>query len=142
MAIPKRKKPGKLPLCGDKLIDIYFQIIVDSICYKISSIKKKKAINNPYEKDHKERRKALYGLYDPNTNEIYLSASKCKHPTKKSMIPTLVHEILHEVLPTVFHRRIYQLEYALVNRFTEAQKRYLRHFIPKYQVKVGPKVQE
>ncbi len=142
MAKPKRKKPGNLPLCGDKLVDMYFKIILDSICYKISSIKKKKGVNNPYEKDHKERRKALYGLYDPNTNEIFLSASKCKHPTKMSMIPALIHEVLHEVMPTVFHRRIFQLEHALAHRFTEAQKRYLRHFIPKHHVKTGPKVQE
>ena len=141
MAKPKRKKPGKLPLSGDKLVDT-FKMVIDSILYKISSIKKKKIVTNPDEKDQKEKRKTLSGLHDPQTNEIFLSASKCKHPTKMSMIPTLIHEVLHEVTPSVFHRRIYQLERALVMRFTDAQKRYLRSFIPKHRVKVGPRVRE
>ena len=142
MAKPKRNKYGKLPLCGDKLVDIFFKIIVDSIHYKISSIKKKKIVTDPYEKSAKEKRSTLYGFYDYTTNEIFLSASKCKHPTKMSMISALIHEVLHEVMPSVFHRRTYQLEHALVIRFTDAQNRYLRHFIPKHHVKTGPKVQE
>jgi len=141
MAKTKRNKPQKLPLCGDRLVDVFFKMIVDSIRYKISSIKKKKIVTNPYEKDAKEKRSTLYGLYDFNTNEIFLSASKCKHPTKMSMIPALIHEVLHEVMPSVFHYRIYQLEHALAMRFTDAQNRYLRHFIPKHRVKTGPKVQ-
>ena len=121
MAKPKRKKPGKLPLSGDKLVDTFFKMVIDSILYKISSIKKKKIVTNPYEKGTKQRRETLMGLYDPNTNEIFLSASKCKHPTKMSMIPALIHEVLHEIIPSVFHRRIYLLEHALVRRLTYSQ---------------------
>lgn len=138
MAIPKRKKPGKLPLCGDNLIDLLFKIILDAIHYRISSIKKKKVLTDPNEKDPKKKRETLYGFHDPDTKEVYLSTSKCKHPTKISMIPALIHEILHEVTDNVFHRRIYQLENILKTRFTDEQKRYLRKFIPKHEVKTGP----
>lgn len=135
-----RKKNGKgPPLCGDRLVDVLFKMMLDAIHYRISSIKKKKILKNPDEKDPKERRKAICGLYDPDAKEIYLSASKCKHPTKMSMIPTLIHEILHEIMPDIFHRRIYQLEQVLNVRFTDEQKRYLRKFIPKHEVKTGPR---
>ncbi len=135
----KKRKNGKgPPLSGDRLVDLLFKMIIDAIHYRILSIKKKKILTNPDEKDPKKKREALYGLYYPATKEIYLSASKCKHPTRLSMVPALIHEIFHEIMPCVFHRRIYQLEHALIMRFTDAQKRYLRKFIPKHEVKTGP----
>lgn len=139
----RRRKNGKgPPLCGDRLVDLHFKMIIDAIHYRISSIKKKKVLTNPDEKDPKERRRTIYGLHDPVTKEIYLSASKCKHPTKMSMIPALIHEIYHEIMPDVFHYRIYQLERVLKIRFTDEQKRYLRKFIPKHEVKTGPRPSE
>ena len=135
----KRIKNGKSPpLCGDRLVDLLFKMTLDAIYYRISSIKKKKVLTNPDEKDPKERRRTICGIYDPVTKEVYLSASKCKHPTKMSMIPALIHEIFHEIMPDVFHHRIYQLERVLKIRFTDKQKRYLKKFIPKHEVKRGP----
>ena len=135
----KLKNKGKNPpLCGDRLVDLLFKMMLDSIYYRISSIKKKKILTDPDEKDLKERRRSIHGLYDPETKEIYLSTSKCKHPTKMSMIPALIHEIFHEIMPDVFHRRVYQLERVLKIRFTDKQKRYLNKFIPKHEVKKGP----
>lgn len=130
------------PLSGDRLADILFKMMIDAIYYRISSIKKKKVLTNPDEKDPKKKRETLYGLHSPTTKEIYLSASKCKHPTRVSMIPALIHEVCHEIMPDVFHRRIYQLERALKVRFTDEQKRYLRKFIPKHEVKTGPRPAE
>ena len=136
----KRRKNGKKPpLCGDRLVDLLFKMMLDAIYYRISSIKKKKVLTDPDEKDPKKRRKTLYGLYDPDTKEVFLSASKCKHPTNMSMIPALVHETFHEIMPDVFHHRIHQLERVLKIRLTDEQKRYLRKFIPKHEVKIGPR---
>ena len=128
----------KLPLSGDRLVDLLFKMMLDAINYRILSIKKKKIVTNPDEKDPKKKRETLYGLHYPATKEIYLSASKCKHPTKMSMVPALIHELLHEITDNVFHHRIYQLERALKLRLTDEQKRYLRKFIPKHEVKKGP----
>lgn len=136
-----RRRNGKRPpLCGDRLVDVLFKMILDAIYYRISSIKKKKILTSP--DDPKKKRETLQGLYDPDAKEIYLSASKCKHPTKMSMISSLIHEVFHEITPDVFHRRVYQLERILIVRFTDEQKRYLRKFIPKHEVKTGPRSSE
>lgn len=136
------KKRGKikkrLPLCGDNLTDLLFRIIVDTICYRISAIKKKKNLTNPDTTDPQKRRQAFYGIYDKERKEVYLSDSKCKHPTKISMVSTLIHEVLHEAMLHVFERRILRLERILETRFNDKQKRYLRGFIPRHQVKTGP----
>lgn len=142
MAKPKRNKPKKLPLSGDKLVDLYFKMILDAIYYRISSIKKKKILTDPDEKTSKKRRETIRAIYDPETKEVFLSASKCKHPTKMSMVSSLIHEIFHEIMPDSFHKRIYQFERILMVRFTDAQKRYLGKFIPRHHVKTGPKAQE
>lgn len=136
--VKKRKNAKGPPLCGDRLVDLLFKMILDAIYYRILSIKKKKNLTDPDEKNPKKKRETLYGLHCPDTKEIYLSASKCKHPTKMSMIPALIHEILHEITDNIFHHRIYQLEKILALRFSDTQKRYLRKFIPKHEVKRGP----
>lgn len=137
MAGKNRNKRGP-PLCGDRLTDLFFMLIIETIRYRIVSIKKKKNVTNPDEKDPKKRRKTFYGLYDPKANEIFLSTSKCKHPTAMSMVSTLIHEIFHEIMPKVFHKRIYQIEKILKVRFTDEQKRYLKRFIPKHEAKTNP----
>lgn len=126
------------PLCGDNLTDLFFRIIIDTIRYEIAVIKKKKNLTNPDITDPQKRRQAYYAIYDRERKEVYLSDSKCKHPTKTSMIPSLIHEVLHAMMPHVFERRISRLEEVLDTRLTDKQKRYLRRFIPKHQVKTGP----
>ena len=142
MARRGKNNGRKPPLCGDRLVDLHFKIMLDAIHYKISSIKKKKILTNPDEKNLKKRRATLCGLYDPETKEVFLSASKCKHPTKMSMISSLIHEIFHEIMPDTFHKRIYQFERILTVRLSDKQKRYLRKFIPRHEVKTGPRPSE
>ncbi|MDO8574844.1 MAG: hypothetical protein Q7R61_01050 [bacterium] len=135
----KRRKNGKgPPLCGDNLTDLLFKIVVDTICHTVAAIKKKKNLTDPDITDPQKRRRACYGIYDRERKEVYLSYSKCKHPTKISMVPSLIHEVLHAAMPHVFERRILRLEIILETRLTDKQKRYLRRFIPKHQVKTGP----
>lgn len=138
MAKRGRDNVKKLPLCGDNLTDLLFKIIVDTICYQVATIKKKKNLTDPDITDPQKRRQAVYGIYDSERKEVYLSDSKCKHPTKTSMVPALVHEVLHAAMPHVFERRIFRLDRILETRLTDKQKRYLRRFIPKHQVKTGP----
>lgn len=126
------------PLSGDHLVDWHFRLILDAIRKQMVSIKKKKILTDPDEKDPQKRRKTLYGLYDPETKEIFLSASKCKHPTKMSMVRSLIHEIYHKITPDIFHNRLYRIENILMIRFTDEQKRYLKKFIPRHEVKKGP----
>ncbi|MDO8676214.1 MAG: hypothetical protein Q7K16_00965 [Candidatus Azambacteria bacterium] len=137
MAIRKNNKL-RPPLSGDRLVDLHFKLILDSIHHKISAIKKKKNLIDPDEKNPNKKRKALWGLYSFETKEVFLSASECKHPTKMSMVSSLIHEIYHEIMPEVFHHRIYQIERVLAVRLTDEQKRYLKKYIPKREVKNGP----
>lgn len=136
MAKRKNNKRGP-PLSGDHLVDWHFRLILDAI-HRMVSIKKKKVLTDPDEKDPQKRRKTLYGLYMPETKEVFISASKCKHPTKMSMVRTLIHEIYHKITPDVWERRIYRIENILMTRFTDEQKRYLKKFIPKHEVKKSP----
>jgi len=134
----RRGNIKKLPFCGDNLTDLLFRIIIDTIYHKIAAIKKKKNLTDPDITDPQKRRRAIYGIYDRERNEIYLSDSRCKHPTKASMVPSLIHEVLHAAIPLVFESRIDRLEVILDTRLTDKQKKYLRKFIPKHQVKIGP----
>lgn len=138
MAKRKRSNIKKLPLSGDNLTDLLFKIVVDTICHKISAIRKKKNLTDPDILDPKKRRRTFYGIYDKERGEVYLSDSRRKHPTRGSMVSALVHEVLHAAMPHVFERRMLKLDNILETRFTDRQKRYLRRFIPKYQVKTGP----
>lgn len=133
----KNNKRGP-PLSGDYLVDWHFRLILDAIHKQMVSVKKKKVLTNPDEKDPKKRRETLYGLYDRKTKEVFINASKCKHPTKMSMVRALIHEIYHKITPNIFHNRIYRIENILMARFTDEQKRYLKKFIPKHEVKKGP----
>lgn len=136
----KWRKNGKgPPLSGDNLVDLLLKIIVDTICHQIAAIKKKTNLTNPDVIDPQKRRQTLYGIYDKERKEIYLSDSKCKHPDKTSMVSSLVHEILHAAMPHVFERKILRLDNILETRLTDKQKRYLKRFIPKHQVKIGPR---
>lgn len=135
----RRRKNGKgPPLSGDYLVDWHFRLILDVIYRQIISIKKKRVLTNPDVKNPQKRRETLYGLYDYETKEIFISASKCKHPTKMSMVRALIHEIYHKITPEIFHNRIYRIENILMTRFTDEQKRYLKKFIPRHEVKKGP----
>ena len=137
MAKLKNNKRGP-PLCGDHLVDWHFRLILDSINKQIVSIKKKKVLIDPDTKDPKKRRKTFRGLYDPDTKEIFLNSSKCAHSTRMSMVESLIHEIYHHITPGIFHSRIYRIENILMVRFTDEQKKYLKRFIPRHEVKKGP----
>lgn len=45
----------------------------------------------------------------------------------------LLHEVLHEILPSARGRAIYSLERLIWNRLSEKQKEILRSFLPKKQ---------
>ncbi|MBI2635485.1 MAG: hypothetical protein HYW79_02995 [Parcubacteria group bacterium] len=138
----KSKNKRGPPLSGDHLVDWHFRLILDAIHRQMVSVKKKKILTNPDHKDPQKRRETLYGLYDYETKEVFISASKCKHPTKMSMVRALIHEIYHKITPDVLEKRVYRIENILMIRFTDEQKRYLKKFIPRHEVKKGPTPKE
>lgn len=129
----KRKNRKGPPLSGDRLVDWIFRRFVEILNYEVLAIKKKKRLSDPDDPHHN----ALMGLLTEE-DEIYLSASKVQHRNKDEMLGTLIHEISHILFRDVKERYIEQLENILVIKFTDEQKRILKKFIPKHQVKTGP----
>jgi len=130
------KKVKRLPTSGDRLIDWHFRQIVNILERGIYAIRKKKRL---VDTDDRPPRKAIRGLYDPNLEMIFLNASKSQHPTWQDYIETLIHEASHKLHPLSKHRGgIDDIEKILMIKFTDEQKRYLKKFIPKKEVKHDP----
>lgn len=126
----EKKQKRKLPLSGDSLVDLEFKILVDTLELEISAIRMKKILRHP-----DNRRKELCGFL--SGDEIYLG--KHAHRQKReSLVATLIHELLHNSRPGLRERRIRQLEKKYFARFTDQQKRFLRRYIPKHDVKKEP----
>ncbi|MDP3710720.1 MAG: hypothetical protein Q8R29_03320 [bacterium] len=129
----KRRCARKIPLSGDRLVDWEFRRIIYVLDNIVEFIKKKKVLRDP-----DDRRKRLLGFLMTGHKVIYLSSNKRYCPLAK----TLIHEALHVLYPPyisrVPHRCIFQKEEILWLRFTEAQKRFLRSYIPKHEVKTDP----
>ena len=124
-----RKKRRVLPQSGDRIADCIFRMII--VALESISVRKTKEIydtKNPHEK-------MICGIISSERNKIYLS-TKILKKTKEPIVSTLVHEVLHVLMPDVLERFIDQFEKALYARLTDSQKRYLRmRFIPKYTIK-------
>ena len=127
----KKKQVERLPLSGDRLIDWEFKRLVHILENVIEFVRKKKGLRSP-----KDRRMKLWGFLTEDYI-VYLSSEKRSKPP---IVKILIHETLHALYPpsVVRHRYIYQKADILWVRFTDAQKRYLRAFIPKHEVKTDP----
>jgi len=127
-----KKKRKSIPLSGDILVDTLFEIFVEALEKTIEAVRMKKVLRDP-----DDRRKELHGLLIEG--KIYLG--RHKHKTKKvPLVKTLIHELLHAVtdVNVVKEWKIRRLERILHIRFTDAQKRFLRKYIPKHEVKEEP----
>lgn len=128
----KKKRPKNIPLSGDVLVDTFFEILIEALEKTIESVRMKKILLDP-----DDRRKELHGLL--SEGKIYLG--KHKHKVKKSpLVKTLIHELLHAItdVEVVREWKIRRLERVLYIRFTDVQKRFLRRYIPKHEVKEEP----
>ena len=124
----------KLPLSGDRLVDILFLVLLDTLEKQITAIHVKEILRDP--DNHK---KTIFGILTQNQNEDLIFIGKEKHRRhNEPIVQTLIHELLHHTLPGITHRRIYQLEARIWPRLTDSQKRFLRKYVPKHTVKKEP----
>lgn len=122
----KRRVP---PQSGDRFVDCIFRMIMGAL--ESISVKKTKEIYNP-ENPHE---KNICGIISSKKNEIYLNAKRHKK-INEPIVSTLIHEVLHVLMPDVRERCIRQFETVLYIRLTDSQKRYLRvYYIPKHTIK-------
>ena len=127
MAQPKKPR---LPLSGDQLVDALFKILIDMLETKINGVHLKETIHDT-DKGHKE----LLGVIPTKKEKrIYLNRQRHKKD-KEPLVKTLIHEVLHVALWETREVRIESLEKILFTRLTDAQKRYLKKYIPKHTVK-------
>jgi len=86
------------------------------------------------------------GLNDLDLAIIYLNAAKKIHPTSDDYVETIIHEAFHTILEggkpghkgIIRHEAIDVIAEILIKKFTDEQKRYLKKFIPRKEVKRGP----
>ena len=128
------KKLKSIPLSGDILIDTFFKIFIEALDKTIEAVRVKGILLDP-----EHRRKELQGLLVEG--KIYLGKRKNKK-RKSSLVGTLIHELLHAItdVEVVREGMILKLENVFYIRFTDAQKRYLRKYIPKHEVKEEPPI--
>ena len=128
------KKLKSIPLSGDILIDTFFKIFIEALDKTIEAVRVKGILRDP-----EDRRKELQGLLVEG--KIYLGKRKNKK-RKSSLVGTLIHELLHVItdVNVVREGMILKLENVFYIRFTDAQKRYLRKYIPKHEVKEEPPI--
>lgn len=126
----EKKQKRKLPLSGDSLIDLEFKILVETLEREISAIRLKKVLRDP-----DDRRKDLLGLL--TEGKIYLG-KRSHRVYQEPMVRTLIHELKHASRPPIREKRIRQLAKYYFARFTDQQKRFLRSYIPKHEVKKEP----
>ncbi len=128
----QKQQRRKFPSSGDRLIDGLFRMLIDVREKDIVAVYMKKDLRNPVNPKQK-----VFGILVRDEGRIFLGKDNHKKHNEP-ILQTLIHEILHQALPTTPHDRINQLETAIWPRFTDNQKRFLRKYIPKHVVKKEP----
>lgn len=122
-------------MSGDDLLDDIFKVLVETLDKEIKVLYLKKDLRYPDKK-----REELDGLLIEDDGVIYLG--KPKHRSDNPIVlSTMIHELLHRALGRASHARINALEKDLLEKrhgLTDAQKRYLKKYIPKHVVKHEP----
>jgi hypothetical protein len=135
-----QKHLTELPKSGDTLVDWFFRQCVVILRSERVRISRKKRLVNPDD----PHRKVIRGLMDPDIHpsgnwvQILINPAKNTHKCRDDEVETLIHELAHALMPRSGERAILGIESILTKRFTVAQRRYLKSFIPKHEVKRYP----
>jgi hypothetical protein len=131
-----------LPKSGDALVDWMFRQFVCVLQSERVKVTRKKRLINPDD----PYRKVIRGLMDPDIHpsgnwvQILINPAKNTHKSRNEEVETLIHELSHVILPRSGERSILAMENLLTRRFSAAQRRYLKTYIPKHEVKHYPRL--
>lgn len=137
-----RKYTPELPRSGDALTDwIFRQFVIALRSERVRIVRKKRLINpdDPY-------REVIRGLMDPDIHpsgnwvQILINPAKNTHRCRDEEVETLIHELSHVILPRTGERAVLAVEKILARRLSAAQKRYLKSFLPRHEVKHYPRI--
>lgn len=137
-----QKYEEKLPRSGDSLSDWLFVQFITFLRKETVRISRKKRLINPDD----PHRRVIRGLMDPeihpsgNWIQILINSAKSTHRCRDDEVETLIHELSHVIMPKTTERHILRIESILANKFTPSQRRYLKSFIPRHEIKKYPRL--
>ena len=137
-----RKHLTAIPKSGDALVDWLFRQCVIVLRSERVRVTRKRRLVNPDD----PHRRVIRGLMDPDIHpsgnwvQILINPAKNSHKSRNEEVETLIHELSHVIMPRAGERAILGIEGILSRRFTAVQRRYLKSFIPKHEVKHYPRV--
>ncbi len=137
-----QKYEEKLPRSGDSLTDWIFGQFVTFLRKENVRISRKKRLVNPDD----PHRKVIRGLMDPDIHpsgnwiQILINPAKNTHRCRDEEVETLIHELSHVIMPKTTERHILRVECILSRKFSPSQRRYLKSFIPRHEVKKYPRL--
>jgi hypothetical protein len=132
----------ELPKSGDTIVDWLFRQFIVVLRSERVRISRKKRLTNPDD----PHRTVIRGLMDPDIHpsgnwvQILINPAKNTHKCRDDEVETLIHELAHALMPRSGERSILAIENLLTRRFSAAQRRYLKSFIPKHEVKRYPRI--
>lgn len=127
---------------GDSFVDWVFCQFVSILRSERVLIARKKRLVNPDD----PHRRVIRGLMDPDIHpsgnwvQILINPAKNTHRCRDEEVGTLIHELAHILMPRTSERSILAVEGMLVSRLSVAQRRHLKAFIPRHEVKRYPRV--
>ena len=137
-----QKYATNVPRSGDPLVDLIFGQFVGFLRQERVRISRKRRLVNPDD----PRRKVIRGLMDPDIHpsgnwvQILINPAKNTHRCRDEEVETLIHELSHAMLPKAPERSILRMESILTKKFSTSQRRYLKSFLPRHEVKRYPRL--
>jgi hypothetical protein len=137
-----QKYVTNLPKSGDSLVDLMFRQFVAVLRKETVRVVRKKRLVNPDD----PHRRVIRGLMDPDIHpsgtwvQILINPAKNTHRCRDEEVETLIHELAHVVMPKMSEREVLRVESVLSSKFTTGQRRYLKSFLPRHEVKRYPKL--
>jgi hypothetical protein len=137
-----QKYVTNMPKSGDLLVDLMFTQFMIFLRKETVRIARKRRLVNPDD----PHRRVIRGLMDPDIHpsgdwvQILINPAKNTHRCRDEEVETLIHELSHVMMPKTAERHIYRMECILSKKFTAAQRRHLKTFLPRHEVKKYPRL--
>lgn len=137
-----RQIKKKFVKSGDPLADWMFGQFMTVLASERVRIARKRRLVNPDD----PYRQVIRGLMDPEVHpsgrwiQILINPAKNTHACRDEEVDTLIHELSHVILPKAPERAILRIETLLAKALTPTQRRALKAFIPRHEVKRYPRV--
>lgn len=124
------------------LVNWFFRQFMAVLSSERVRVARKRRLVNPDD----PHRQVIRGLMDPeihpsgNWIQILINPAKNTHRCRDEEVETLIHELAHVILPKAPEREILRIETLLSRSLTTTQRRVLKSFLPRHEVKHYPRL--